>query len=247
MSDSTMITERDLLRYDRQIKLFGTEGQEKLKKSKVFIAGAGGLGSPISIYLAAAGIGKIVLADKDVVELSNLNRQILYGEKDVGSNKALSSREKLREINSDINIEAFPEILDENNILRLVGDADLIIDAMDNFPTRYLLNKTALEKKIPFIHGAIHGFCGQATTVLPGRTACLRCIFCQAPPPSTFPVVGVTPGIIGLIQATEALKYLTCMGELLAGKLLLWDGLKPSLETIDVDRDPQCLDCGGLR
>ena len=247
MSESTMITERDLLRYDRQIKLFGTEGQEKLKKSKVFIAGAGGLGSPISIYLAAAGIGKIFLADKDVVELSNLNRQILYGEKDVGLSKALSGQEKLREINSDINIEALPEILDENNILRLVGDADLIIDAMDNFPTRYLLNKTALEKKIPFIHGAIYGFCGQATTVLPGRTACLRCIFCQAPPPSTLPVVGVTPGIIGLIQVTEALKYLTCMGELLAGKLLLWDGLKPSLETIDVDRDPQCLDCGGLR
>jgi molybdopterin/thiamine biosynthesis adenylyltransferase len=242
-----MITDRDLMRYDRQIKLFGTEGQEKLKKSKVFIAGAGGLGSPISIYLAAAGVGKIVLADKDVVELSNLNRQILYGEKDVGSSKALSAQEKLQEMNSDISIEAVPEILDENNISRLVGDADLIIDAMDNFPTRYLLNKTALEKKIPFIHGAIYGFHGQAITVLPGRTACLRCIFCQAPPPSTFPVVGVTPGIIGLIQTTEALKYLTCMGELLAGKLLLWDGLKPSLETIDVDRDPQCLDCGGLR
>ncbi|MDD1757235.1 MAG: HesA/MoeB/ThiF family protein [Methanotrichaceae archaeon] len=242
-----MITERDLTRYDRQIKLFGTEGQEKLKKSKVFIAGAGGLGSPISIYLAAAGVGKIVLVDKDVVELSNLNRQILYEEKDVGSSKALSAQEKLREMNSDISIEAVPEILDENNVSRLVGDADLIIDALDNFPTRYLLNKTALEKKIPFIHGAIYGFHGQATTVLPGKTACLRCIFCQSPTPSTFPVVGVTPGIIGLIQTTEALKYLTCIGELLAGKLLLWDGLKPSLETIDVDRDPRCLECGGLR
>jgi len=242
-----MITDRDLTRYDRQIKLFGIEGQEKLKKSKVFIAGAGGLGSPISIYLAAAGVGKIVLADKDVVELSNLNRQILYREKDVGSSKALSAQEKLQEMNSDISIEAFPEILEEDNVSCLVGDADLIIDAMDNFPTRYLLNKTALEKKIPFIHGAIYGFHGQATTVLPGRTACLRCIFCQVPHFSTFPAVGVTSGIIGLIQTTEALKYLTCMGELLAGKLLLWDGLKPSLETIDVDRDPQCLDCGGLR
>src|SRR5512136_2298236 len=150
MSDSAMITERDLTRYDRQIKLFGTEGQEKLKKSKVFIAGAGGLGSPISIYLAAAGVGKIVLVDKDVVELSNLNRQILYVEKDVGSSKALSAQEKLRDMNSDISIEAFPEILEENNVSRLVGDADLIIDAMDNFATRYLLNKIALEKRIPF-------------------------------------------------------------------------------------------------
>src|SRR5512136_1298748 len=247
MSDSAMITERDLTRYDRQIKLFGTEGQEKLKKSKVFIAGAGGLGSPISIYLAAVGVGKIVLVDKDVVELSNLNRQILHWEKDVGKKKALSAQEKLREMNSDIIVETISETLDEKNASRLVGDADLIIDAMDNFPTRYLLNKTAIEKKIPFIHGAIYGFHGQATTVLPARTACLRCIFCQPPPPSTSPVVGVTPGIIGLIQTTEALKYLTCIGELLAGKLLLWDGLKPSLETIDVDRDSQCLDCGGLR
>ncbi|HSD58552.1 MAG TPA: ThiF family adenylyltransferase, partial [Methanotrichaceae archaeon] len=120
------------------------------------------------------------------------------------------------------------------------------IDAMDNFSTRYLLNKTAVEKKIPFIHGAIYGFHGQATTVLPGKTACLRCVFAQAPPPATFPVIGVTPGIIGLIQATEAIKYLTGTGELLAGKLLIWDGLKPSMETIDLEKDPRCRDCGDL-
>ncbi len=150
-----MITDRDLKRYDRQIKLFGSAGQEKLKRAKVFIAGAGGLGSPISIYLAAAGIGKIVLVDRDVVELSNLNRQILHWEKDVGVKKALSAKEKLVGLNSDISVEAIPETLDESNVSRLVGDADLIIDAMDNFSTRYLLNKTAVEKKIPFIHGAI--------------------------------------------------------------------------------------------
>ena len=242
-----MITDKDLARYDRQIRIFGIEGQEKLKKSKVFIAGAGGLGSPISIYLAAAGVGKIVLIDKDVVELSNLNRQILYWEKDVGTSKALSAQEKLTKMNSDINIDSVHGILDENNVLDLVEDADLIIDAMDNFSARYLLNKTALKKRIPFVHGAIYGFHGQATTVLPGKTACLRCIFCHAPPASTFPVVGVTSGIIGLIEATEALKYLTCMGELLAGKLLLWDGLRPSIEIIDVDRNPECCDCGGLR
>lgn len=241
-----MITDRDLKRYDRQIKLFGTEGQEKLKDARVFIAGAGGLGSPISIYLAAAGIGKIVLVDKDVVELSNLNRQILHWEKDVGVKKALSAKEKLVGLNSDISVEAIPETLDEGNVSSLVGDADLIIDAMDNFSVRYLLNKTAVEKRIPFIHGAIYGFHGQATTVLPGKTACLRCVFARAPPPATFPVIGVTPGIIGLIQANEAIKYLTGTGELLSGKLLLWDGLKSSMETIDLERDPRCVDCGGL-
>jgi len=239
-----MITDKDLIRYDRQIKLLGTDGQEKLKDAKVFIAGAGGLGSPISVYLAAAGIGRIVLVDNDVVELSNLNRQILHWERDVGKSKALSAKEKLREINSDISIEAIPETLDEHNASCLVGDADLVIDAMDNFDTRYLLNKTALAKAIPFIHGAIYGFHGQATTVLPGKTACLRCIFARAPPPAAFPVVGVTPGVIGLIQASEAIKYLTGMGELLANKLLIWDGLKPSMETIDVERDQSCIDCG---
>lgn len=243
---TVMITDRDLKRYDRQIRLFGTVGQEKLKRAKVFIAGAGGLGSPISIYLAAAGVGKIVLVDMDVVETSNLNRQILHWEKDIGRKKVISACEKLREMNSDIAIEAISLSIDENNGRDLVGDADLIIDAMDNFPSRYLLNRISIEKKIPFIYGAINGFIGQATTVLPGKTACLRCIFAQAPPPSTFPVVGVTPGIIGIIQATEAIKYLTGRGELLAGKLLLWDGFLPSLETIDVERNSRCKDCGDL-
>jgi len=239
-----MMSVRDLDRYDRQIRLFGATGQEKLKRAKVFIAGAGGLGSPISIYLAAAGIGKIVLVDKDVVELSNLNRQILHWERDVGSRKALSALEKLQKMNSEIIGEAATEILDEENVFGLVGDADLIIDAVDNFSSRYLLNKAALDRKIPFIHGAINGFHGQATTILPGRTACLRCIFPEAPPPETFPVVGVTPGIIGLIQATEAIKYITGLGDLLAGKLLIWDGIRPTLETIAVERDPRCKDCG---
>lgn len=241
-----MLTDKEIERYDRQIRLFGAEGQEKLKSAKIFIAGAGGLGSPISIYLAASGVGKIVLVDRDSVELSNLNRQILHWEKDIGAKKALSAQEKLKEINSNVQIEAVSETLDEDNVSNLVGDADLIIDAMDNFPIRYLLNRTALEMRIPFIHGAIYGFHGQAMTILPGSTACLRCIFAQAPPAETFPAIGVTPGIIGLIQATEAIKYITGIGDLLAGKLLLWDGTKCSLETIDLERDLRCKDCGGL-
>jgi molybdopterin/thiamine biosynthesis adenylyltransferase len=238
-----MLTPKDLKRYDRQIKLLGEAGQEKLKRAKVFIAGAGGLGSPISIYLTAAGIGSITLVDNDTVELSNLNRQVLHWEKDTGRYKVESAEEKLSQINSDIEIEAQNATLTEDNISNLVNDADLIIDAMDNYPVRYLLNRMALSKKIPFIHGAINGFHGQATTVLPGRSACLRCIFRKAPPPSKFPVIGVTPGIIGLVQANEAIKYLTEIGELLDGKLLLWDGLTSRTEILEVQRDPKCPEC----
>jgi molybdopterin/thiamine biosynthesis adenylyltransferase len=242
-----MLTERELDRYDRQIRLLGEDGQEKLKDAKVFIAGAGGLGSPISIYLAAAGIGKINLVDKDTVALSNLNRQILHWEKDIDREKAISAQEKLTEINRDIKIDAKSETITEDNASDLVADADLIIDAMDNFPTRYLLNRTALEKGIPFVHGAINGFHGQATTVLPGESACLRCIFREAPPPSVFPVLGVTPGIIGLIQASEAIKYIVGVGELLSGKLLLWDGLTSQTEIVQVEKNANCQDCRTAR
>ena len=242
-----MLTERELDRYDRQIRLLGEDGQEKLKDAKVFIAGAGGLGCPISIYLAAAGIGKINLVDKDTVALSNLNRQILHWEKDIDREKAISAKEKLTEINRDIKIDAKSDTITENNASDLVADADIIIDAMDNFSTRYLLNKTALEKGIPFVHGAISGFHGQATTVLPGESACLRCIFREAPPPSVFPVLGVTPGIIGLIQASEAIKYIVGVGELLSGKLLLWDGLTSQTEIVLVEKNAQCPDCRNAR
>jgi len=238
-----MLTPNDMKRYDRQIKLLGEASQEALESARVFIAGAGGLGSPISIYLAAAGIGSITLVDNDIVELSNLNRQILHWEKDIGRYKVQSAEEKLSQINSDINIKALNATLTEDNISRLVNDADLIIDAMDNYPIRYLLNHTALSKKIPLLHGAINGFHGQATTVLPGRSACFRCIFRKAPPPSKFPVIGVTPGIIGLIQANEAIKYLTGVGDLLDSKLLLWDGLTSRTEILEVQRDPKCPEC----
>lgn len=238
-----MLSPSELERYDRQIRLLGEDGQDKLKEAKVFIAGAGGLGCPISIYLAAAGIGKITIVDKDIVTVSNLNRQILHWEKDLGQNKASSAKEKLREINHDIDVQARSETITDENAFDLVEDADLIIDAMDNYNARFLLNKTAIEKNIPFIHGAINGFHGQAMTVLPRKSACLRCIFHQAPPEAVFPVLGVTPGIIGLIQATEAIKYIVGIGDLLAGKLLLWDGLNYLTDFVQVERDPLCKDC----
>lgn len=239
-------TERD--RYRRQIMMdgFGEAGQEKLKQAKVFIAGAGGLGSSVSIYLAVAGVGQIRIVDRDVVELSNLNRQILHWDKDVAKGKAESAGEKLRQMNSDIKIEVIAQNITEDNVLELVGDCHLIVDAMDNFPTRYLLNKAALRKNIPFFHGSVHGLDGMASTIIPRETACLRCIFPEPPPVATFPVVGVTPGIIGCVQATEVIKNIVGIGELLKNKLLVWDGLSAKFSELIVKKDPRCRDCSLL-
>jgi adenylyltransferase/sulfurtransferase len=240
-----MLSERELERYKRQILLFGEEGQENLKKAKIFVAGAGGLGSPISIYLAVAGVGTLTIVDKDVVELTNLNRQILHYDRDIGKKKTASAAEKLREINPDITVKVVETTIDETNVDNLVGSSDGIVDAMDNFPTRYLLNETAVKKKIPLFHGAIRGLYGQTTTIIPGVTPCLKCIFPKAPPKEVFPVVGVTPGFIGMIQATEVIKYLIHDGRLLTGRLLIWDGFESHAEEICIERDPKCPVCGG--
>ncbi|OIP28195.1 MAG: adenylyltransferase [Chloroflexi bacterium CG_4_10_14_0_8_um_filter_46_9] len=239
-----MLTENELKRYERQIRIFGADGQERLKNAKVFVAGAGGLGSAISIYLAAAGIGGIRIVDHEKIELSNLNRQILYCDEDVGREKAASAEEKLKKINPDVSLEAISETIEENNVLELVGDFDLIVDAMDNFHTRYLLNRTAIVKNIPFFYGAINGLYGQATTIIPGKTACLRCIFPEPPLSMTFPVVGATCGVIGCIQVTEIVKYIVKMGSSLENRLLLWDGLNAKIDEIEIERNPSCEDCG---
>ena len=223
---------------------FGEMGQEKLKQAKVFIAGAGGLGSPVAIYLAVAGVGQIRIVDRDVVELSNLNRQILHWDKDVARGKAESAGEKLQQMNSDIKIEVIAESITEDNILKLVGDCQLIVDAMDNFPTRYLLNKAALKREIPLFHGSVYGLDGMVSTIIPGETACFRCMFPEPPPAATFPVVGVTPGIIGCIQATEVIKHIVGIGELLKNRLLVWDGLSTQFRELTVNKDPHCRDCG---
>jgi len=244
-----MLTERELQRYDRQIMIygFGEEGQEKLKKARVFIAGAGGLGSPAAVYLAAAGIGTIRMADHDTVELSNLNRQILHWDENIGEEKAESAANKLKKLNSDIRIEVMGETLTEANALQLVADSDLIVDAMDNLPTRYLLNRTAIKKGIPFFHGAVYGFEGRAMTVIPGKSACLNCVYHGAAvPEEKFPVIGVTPAVIGCIQATEVIKYITGLGELLTDRLLNYDALRMKFTEFKINRDPDCEHCGSL-
>jgi adenylyltransferase/sulfurtransferase len=222
---------------------FGVEGQERLKRARVFVAGAGGLGSPVSIYLAVAGVGKLCIVDRDTVELSNLNRQILHWDKDIGGTKASSAGEKLRQMNPNIAVETIVATITEDNISQLAEGYDLIVDAMDNFPTRYLLNKTAVERKIPLFHGGIYGMSGIATTIIPGVTPCLRCIFPEAPPPEKFPVVGVAPAIIGCIQATEVIKYIVGIGNLLTNRLLIFDGLNSEFREVKLSRAPSCRDC----
>ncbi len=241
-----MLTPSERERYDRQILIreFGQEGQGKLKRSRVVIAGAGGLGSPIALYLTAAGIGMIRVVDHDRVALSNLNRQVLHGEEDVGRKKVDSARAKLRNLNSMVEIQAIAETITEGNVSELVGDCDAIVDAMDNLPTRYVLNRCAIEKNIPFFHGAVNGFEGRVMTVLPGKTACLRCMYRGLVPQEKFPVIGVAPAVIGSIQATEVIKYFVGIGKLLTNRLLIYDGLKVTFSEFRLDKNPNCDHCG---
>lgn len=243
-----MLTPHERERYDRQIMIgeIGQEGQEKLKGSRVVIAGAGGLGSPIAIYLTAAGIGMIRMIDHDQVTLSNLNRQILHWEEDIGRKKVDSAKTKLRNLNSAVELEAIAETITENNASQLVDGCDVIVDAMDNLPTRYILNRAAIEKNMPFFHGAVNGFEGRAMTVIPGETACLRCMYRGPVPQEKFPVVGVAPAIIGSIQATEVIKHLLGIGKLLTNRLLIYDGLNVTFSEFGVKRNPNCDHCGSL-
>ncbi len=244
-----MLTAEELERYGRQIIIggFGEEGQEKLKRTKVFIAGTGGLGSPVSIYLVAAGVGMVRIVDHDKVELSNLNRQILHWDEDIGKKKIDSASGKLKKLNQDVKIEAVEEMITEANVLQLVADFDLIIDAMDNLPARYVLNKAALERNIPFFHGAVYGFEGRAMTIIPGQTACLKCVYRgRVTPQEKFPVIGVTPAVIGCIKATEVLKYIVGIGALLTDRLLVYDGLSLKVTEFKVKKDPNCEHCSRL-
>jgi len=244
-----MLTVDELERYDRQIMLreIGEAGQEKLKRASVFIAGAGGLGSPAAIYLTAAGIGRIRLVDHDRVDRSNLNRQVLHWDNDIGRSKVESATEKLKRLNPEVEIEAIEETITEANLAHLLAGFDLIVDAMDNLPTRYLLNKAALDQNIPFFHGAIYGFEGRAMTIIPHKTACLRCVYRGVIPEEKFPVIGVTPAVIGCIQATEVIKYIVGIGELLTNKLLNYDALNMEFTEFNVKKDPHCEHCGHMK
>lgn len=244
--DGTELTAAETQRYTRQmiIPSWGEATQRKLKASKIFIAGAGGLGSPVSFNLAVAGIGLIRICDFDSPELSNLNRQFLHDDSRVGMNKAESAKRTLSRLNPHVRIEAITEKIDEASVDRLVADSDLILDCMDNYPTRFVLNAAAIRKGIPLIHGSIWGFEGRVTFIQTPETACLACLFKEAPPREVFPVLGATPGITGTIQAMEAIKYLAGVGSLLKGRLLCCDFLEMHFFEVKVRRDPACPACG---
>ncbi len=246
-----MLTNTEIEKYDRQINIpeIGHCGQEKLKLAKVFISGAGGLGSPAALYLAAAGIGNIKIVDQDRVSLSNLNRQILHGEADVGRFKVDSAKDSMVRLNPEVNIETAPQTITTDNVSRLVSGYDIIIDGLDNFETRLILNKTAINLGIPFIHGAVNGFEGRATTVIPGRSTCLRCMHKEGCGPMAikFPVIGVTPAVIGAILATEAIKFLLGIGDLLTNRLIVYDGLTLCWAEFKLKMNPKCDHCGHLQ
>jgi adenylyltransferase/sulfurtransferase len=240
------LSDEELKRYHRQMMMedWGEETQKRLKGATVFIAGAGGLGSPVSIYLAVAGIGNIRICDFDSPDWSNLNRQILHDHTRIGVNKAVSAQITIRKLNHSIHVAPFTDKIVAENVDELVGDADIIVDCMDNFPTRYLLNESAIRKKIPLVYGSIWGMDGRLSFIQSPETPCLRCLFPEAPPSETFPVLGTTPGVIGSLQALETIKYLSGQGTNLKGKLLVWDGARVEFRSFRAAKDPDCPTCG---
>ena len=239
-------------RYSRHLLIpeVGLEGQAKLLKSRVALVGAGGLGSPAAFYLAAAGVGHLDLIDFDVVDESNLQRQILHKARSVGRPKAESGRETLLELNPALDVRAVQERVEPVNVERLLKDCDLVVDGCDNFSTRYLVNDGAWRLGKPNVFGSVYRFEGQVTVFAPGKGPCYRCLFPSPPPPEFAPscdeagVLGVLPGVVGLLQATEAVKVLLGRGEPLVGRLLAFDALAMRFREFKVARDPACILCG---
>ncbi|MBA2423830.1 MAG: molybdopterin-synthase adenylyltransferase MoeB [Actinobacteria bacterium] len=240
-------------RYSRHLLIpeVGEEGQQRLLDARVLLVGAGGLGSPASLYLAAAGVGTLGIVDADVVDESNLQRQIIHSTDSLGEPKVLSAKRTIEALNPDVRVLPYEERLTSENIDRILGEGwDVIVDGADNFPTRYLVNDASVWHGIPVVHGSIFRFEGQATVFAPGNGPCYRCLFPQPPPPELAPscaeggVLGVLPGIIGSLQANETLKLILDRGETLAGRLLLFDALGTTLDEVNVRRDPYCPVCG---
>jgi adenylyltransferase/sulfurtransferase len=246
------LTREELVRYSRHILLpqVGEGGQRTLKRSRVLLVGAGGLGSPVALYLAAAGVGTLGLVEFDTVDLSNLQRQILHGSAGIGSPKIDSAQDRLLDINPNVSIEPYPTRLTSQNALEIARGFDLIVDGTDNFATRYLVNDTSVLLGIPNVYGSVYRFEGQASVFGAPHGPCYRCLFREPPPPDLVPscaeggVLGVVPGLVGTIQATEAIKMLLGLGDTLVGRLLTIDVMKMSFRTLTIQKDPTCPACG---
>lgn len=239
-------------RYSRHMLIpeVGEAGQFKLLDSRVLLVGAGALGSPSALYLAAAGVGTLGIIDADVVEESNLQRQIIHNTQRIGEYKAESARQTIEALNPDVKVVTYIERLDETNVARIIADYDVIVDGTDNFPTRYLLNDAAVIANKPVVHGSVFRFEGQVTVFKPYEGPCYRCLYREPPPPELAPscaeagVLGVLPGVIGLLEATETIKLLLGLGDPLAGRLLTYDALAGEFNELRLFRDPECPACG---
>jgi sulfur-carrier protein adenylyltransferase/sulfurtransferase len=248
----TPLSSQETLRYARHLVLpeIGPAGQKRLKSARVLLVGAGGLGSPVSLYLAAAGVGTIGLVDFDVVDLTNLQRQILHGTSDVGRLKLDSARDRLREINPHVVIEGYRERLTSENALEIIAGYDVVVDGTDNFPTRYLVNDACVLLGRPNVYGSIFRFEGQNSVFWGERGPCYRCLFAEPPPPGLVPscaeggVLGVVPGIVGTIQAMETIKLILGLGDSLVGRLLILDAMRMKFRELRLKKDPDCPICG---
>jgi len=246
---TTTVSNRDLDRYDRQISIkdFGERGQLRLKKAHVVVAGIGGVGSAVSMYLAVAGIGHLTVIDSGKVELSNLNRQVLHWEEDLGSNKAKSAAAKLRQLNTDIEVTSVEESIEANNVSSLLQGADTVVDCLDNFSARYALNDAAVKLNMPAFHAACFGFEGRVTTIIPRITPCLRCIYPRGLQLEKVPIIGSIAGTIGNIAATEAIKFFVGLEPTLKNKLLIYDGQRLIYNLVNISRNPECPSCREMR
>jgi molybdopterin/thiamine biosynthesis adenylyltransferase len=245
------LSEAQRARYGRQLLVpeVGLAGQRALLDGRVVLVGAGGLGSPVALYLAAAGVGTIAIIDDDAIDISNLSRQILHATHRIGMHKVDSARRSLHALNPETVVETHAERLDASNVDALIDGADVVVDGTDNLDTRYLLNDAAVRLRVPVVHGSVYRWHGQVTTLVPPRGPCYRCLHPEPPPPELAPecavagVVGVLPGLVGMLQATEAIKLLLGAGEPLIGRLLIVDALSGVFEEVGVPRDPACPTC----
>ncbi len=251
-SELPPLSQEEILRYSRHLIIpdVGVTGQRRLKAARVLMVGAGGLGSPIGLYLAAAGVGTLGIVEFDTVDVTNLQRQVLHGTKDVGRKKVESAKERLRDVNPHVQVVAHETRLTSDNALEIIGGYDLVVDGTDNFQTRYLVNDACVLLGKPNVYGSIFRFEGQATVFCTTDGPCYRCLYPEPPPPGMVPscaeggVLGILPGLVGLIQATETVKLITGIGETLAGRLLLVDALRMQFRQVKLRRDPRCPACG---
>jgi molybdopterin/thiamine biosynthesis adenylyltransferase len=243
------LSQSEMERYNRQILIdgWGTEGQKKLKNSAVAVVGVGGLGCVSSTYLAAAGVGKLILIDRDKSSLSDLNRQVLYSQNDLGRFKAKIAKKRLRSLNPEVKVVTILKEITLGTIPRIVGKVDAVVDGLDNWKTRFIVNDYCVKRRIPFVHSGVSQFYGQITTIMPGKGPCLRCIFPKEPPETRLnPVFGGSPSALASLQVMEVIKCLTGIGKPLVGRMLFLDGEEMSVEAAEIKKNPNCPVCSAI-